>query len=93
VRNLKGNISGPLDYARDDNESTCRAAIFAAVSFRWRPRWPPYNSCFASVSYRLRFSSELRCGSRRFAARREADDKRDHRDPDVEPGVGGVIAD
>jgi hypothetical protein len=23
---------------------SCRAAIFAAVSFRWRPKWPPYNS-------------------------------------------------
>src|SRR5205823_3731851 len=24
---------------------SCRAAISAAVSFRWRPKWPPYNSC------------------------------------------------
>src|SRR5437764_6665859 len=23
-----------------------REAIFAAVSFRWRPKWPPYNSCW-----------------------------------------------
>jgi hypothetical protein len=42
---------------------------------------------------RLRLSSELRCSSRRFAARCEADDQRDHRDSDVESGVGGVIAD
>jgi hypothetical protein len=40
-----------------------------------------------------RFSSELRRGCRRFAARREADDKRDHGNPNVEPGVGRIIAD
>jgi hypothetical protein len=82
VRNLKGNVSGSLDYARDDNEQWL-AAKMAALQFLFRER----------RLNRLRFSSELRCGSRRFAARREADDKRDHRDPDVEPGVGGVIAD
>jgi hypothetical protein len=24
-------------------QANCRAAIFAAISFSWRPRWPPYN--------------------------------------------------
>jgi hypothetical protein len=27
----------------------CRAAIFAAVCFYWRPKWPPHNFCFASM--------------------------------------------
>jgi hypothetical protein len=40
-----------------------------------------------------RLSSELRRGCLRFATRREADDKRDHSNPDVEPSVSRVVAD
>ena len=40
-----------------------------------------------------RLSPELCRGCCRLAARREADDKRHHGNPNVEPGVGRVIAD